>query len=278
MSVKSIATDNLRHMKDSEGLIIQGCGGYLDEWVEGINQMLTESEILLDGTQFENASTFEHDKVTCLLFPFENGVKLDMGNLALWRLQTHENFGGTWLSDYIPNRLGGFLTEYQTEQKIGEDNVDCRDEDIGREKSILFINAKRNGYAPDQCGKTMTVGELMSYLEDFDSESKIYLSHDNGYTYGSISERDFEESEDLNEEENRDEGMDMAMIVTFPGMAAQQESVSISGNMRWSYKKRMESGDFNCCCPAYGFDLKDAQLTINEEQSEIIRRIFSLYL
>lgn len=33
------------------------------------------------------------------------------------------------------------------------------------------------------------------------------------------------------------------MIVTFPGMAAQQESVSISENMRWSYKKRMESGD-----------------------------------
>lgn len=26
------------------------------------------------------------------------------------------------------------------------------------------------------------------------------------------------------------------MIVTFPGMAAQQESESISGNMRWSYK------------------------------------------
>lgn len=45
------------------------------------------------------------------------------------------------------------------------------------------------------------------------------------------------------------------MIVTFPGMAAQQESESISGNMRWSYKKRMESGDFNCCAPAYGFDL-----------------------
>ena len=29
------------------------------------------------------------------------------------------------------------------------------------------------------------------------------------------------------------------MIITFPGMAAQQESESISGNMRWSYKKRM---------------------------------------
>ena len=45
--------------------------------------------------------------------------------------------------------------------------------------------------------------------------------------------------------------LNMEMIVTFPGMAAQQESESISGNMRWSYKKRMESGEFNCCSPAY---------------------------
>jgi hypothetical protein len=29
----------------------------------------------------------------------------------MWRLQTHEQFGGTWLSDYVPNRLGGFVSE-----------------------------------------------------------------------------------------------------------------------------------------------------------------------
>lgn len=61
-------------------------------------------------------------------------------------------------------------------------------------------------------------------------------------------------------------------------MAAQQESESISGNMRWSYKKRMESGEFNCCNPAYGYILKDGQLMINEPQAAIIRRIFDLYL
>ena len=61
------------------------------------------------------------------------------------------------------------------------------------------------------------------------------------------------------------------MIVTFPGMAAQQESESISGNMRWSYKKRMESGDFNCCAPAYGFDLIDGNLVINETEAVVVR-------
>lgn len=68
------------------------------------------------------------------------------------------------------------------------------------------------------------------------------------------------------------------MIVTFPGMAAQQESESISGNMRWSYKKRMESGEFNCCTPAYGYILKDGQMIVNESEAAVVRRIFDLYL
>ena len=46
--------------------------------------------------------------------------------------------------------------------------------------------------------------------------------------------------------------MNMEMLVTFPGMAAQKESENISENMRWSYQKRMQSGEFNCCTPAYG--------------------------
>lgn len=74
------------------------------------------------------------------------------------------------------------------------------------------------------------------------------------------------------------EKLNMEMIVTFPGMVAQQESVNISGNLRWSYQKRMQSCDFNCTCPAYGFDLKDGELVINETEAAVIRRIFDLYL
>lgn len=68
------------------------------------------------------------------------------------------------------------------------------------------------------------------------------------------------------------------MIVTFPGMAAQQESESISGNMRWSYKKRMEAGEFNCCNPAYGYIMENGHLTVNESEARVVRRIFDLYL
>ena len=64
----------------------------------------------MDGTEFQEVSVFEHDGLTCILYPFED-VKLDMGKFAIWRLQTHETFGGAWLSDYVPNRLGGFRKE-----------------------------------------------------------------------------------------------------------------------------------------------------------------------
>ncbi len=72
--------------------------------------------------------------------------------------------------------------------------------------------------------------------------------------------------------------LNMEMIVTFPGMAAQQESMSISRNMRWSCQKRMESGEFNCCFPAYGYDLIDGQLVPKDEEMKTVRRIFTLYL
>ena len=72
--------------------------------------------------------------------------------------------------------------------------------------------------------------------------------------------------------------MNSEMFATFPGMIAQQESISISQNMRWSYQKRMNSGEFNCCAPAYGFDLINGKLVVNETESAVIRRIFDLYL
>ena len=40
----------------------------------------------------------------------------------------------------------------------------------------------------------------------------------------------------------------------------------------------MESGEFNCCAPAYGFDLINGKLVINETEAAVIRRIFDLYL
>lgn len=120
MSVKTISKDELRRMEGSEGLILQGCGGNLDEWIDGINDMLTEDGILLNGTRFHDCSTFEHERVTCLLFPFSDDISVNTGKLAMWRLRTHGSFGGTWLSDFVPNQLGGFITCAESAEESNE--------------------------------------------------------------------------------------------------------------------------------------------------------------
>lgn len=51
MSVQEISKDRLRRMENQEGLILQGCGGDLQEWVDGINEILTEEGILKKGGQ-----------------------------------------------------------------------------------------------------------------------------------------------------------------------------------------------------------------------------------
>lgn len=65
---------------------------------------------------------------------------------------------------------------------------------------FVKINARREGYGVDQCRNTMTVKELIEYLEQFNDKSPVYLSHDNGYTYGSITAFDIKEVDEENEE------------------------------------------------------------------------------
>lgn len=115
VEIKEITTDDLRQMSNREGLIIQGCGGDLQVWVDGINDLLTIENVLRNGTRMEHVSAFTHEGVSCLLFHLED-ADVDVGKLAIWRLQTHGSFGGTWLSDYVPNRLGGFLSTQPEEE------------------------------------------------------------------------------------------------------------------------------------------------------------------
>ncbi len=127
MSIKHIAADELRRMKGKEGLVLQGCGGEPQEWLDGINGLLTDEGILLNGSKFENISVFKCGDTTNILFPFADGVQLAVGKLAMWRLRSHAQFGGTWLSDFVENRLGGFFADEPAEWKkpdcklIGED-------------------------------------------------------------------------------------------------------------------------------------------------------------
>lgn len=62
-------------------------------------------------------------------------------------------------------------------------------------KKYLTIETHRDGYSVGQCGHTLTVEELISYLEQWDDDTPVYFSNDNGYTYGSIRFDDINEDE-----------------------------------------------------------------------------------
>lgn len=68
------------------------------------------------------------------------------------------------------------------------------------------------------------------------------------------------------------------MLTALFASFAQAESESISGNMRWSYQRRMQAGTFNTCRAPYGYRLEHGKLFIQEDEAEIIRYIFEEYL
>lgn len=71
----------------------------------------------------------------------------------------------------------------------------------------IIIEARREGYSPDQIDSTMTVGELIEALSEYGYDTPVLLGHDrwtngNFYTYGGITWNCFEEREDEEEEED----------------------------------------------------------------------------
>ena len=165
MTIKNITTNDLRKMNNKEGLILQGCGGEVKEWVDGINDILTENGILLDDTKFDDVSVFQNDGVTCILYPFDN-VHLDVGKLSMWRLQSYTAFAGTWLSDYVNNKLGGFEPEQNKAEKV---KPDC--ELIGQDGNIFNLmgiashTLKQNGMADEAKEMCSRVTSSGSYCE-----------------------------------------------------------------------------------------------------------------
>lgn len=169
MSVKTVNTEELRSMSSTEGLVLQGCGGELKEWIDGINGLFKRSGILLEDSEFkeDDCYTFKNGDLTCLLFPFSDDISIDLGKMAMWRLQTHQDLGGTWFSDYVDNRLGGFIKENDSPEEKAK--PDCaligEDGNIFNLMGIASRTLKENGMAneaKEMCERVMSSG---SYYE-----------------------------------------------------------------------------------------------------------------
>lgn len=191
--IKKISISELRYMSESEGLVLQGCGGDLNEWLDGINNLFKEKAILLDDSTFKNIYFFEYNNVGCLLFPF-NEAKLDIGKLSMWRLQTHNQFKGTWLSDFITNKLGGFANkETESVNSIQKPNCPL----IGADSNIFNILgiAKKNLRENGMRNQEKEIAERVYAAGSYDEALGIITEYVNP-----VSVEDIEESSDENME------------------------------------------------------------------------------
>ena len=71
---------------------------------------------------------------------------------------------------------------------------------------------------------------------------------------------------------------DGELRLTIMASIAQEESRKTSERVKWGQKRRMEAGVVfgnNCI---YGFDLTDGQLTVKEDEAEVIRHIYHKFL
>ena len=165
MSIKTVKAEELRRMNGAEGLILQGCGGDPQEWLDGINGLFTDEGILKNGSRFENISVFQNGSLTNILFPFEDSLELDMGKLAMWRLRSHEQFGGTWLSDYVPNKLGGFIENAAPERKKPDCKLIGEDGNIFNLMGLAARTLRRNGLTEQATEMTERITGCGSYDE-----------------------------------------------------------------------------------------------------------------
>lgn len=80
------------------------------------------------------------------------------------------------------------------------------------------------------------------------------------------------------------EGIDTAtmsseILLALSGVQAQEESISLSNNMRWSYQQRMKKGEFLGTSATYGYCLiNSGKEIINESEAQILVLIKGLYL
>ena len=81
------------------------------------------------------------------------------------------------------------------------------------------------------------------------------------------------------EEEGLDSGKpaDFTMISVKAAMA-EQESISTAENGRMANRQRMKMGTFVQSNPPIGYTLNGTEFEVNEEQAEVIKRIFAEYL
>lgn len=71
------------------------------------------------------------------------------------------------------------------------------------------------------------------------------------------------------------QSMESELMLTILSSLAENESISISENNKWSIQKRFRNGTYKLSYPPYGYDYIDGQIVVNKKQAEVVKRIFT---
>ena len=78
------------------------------------------------------------------------------------------------------------------------------------------------------------------------------------------------------EKENLDTGsMESELLLSIMSSLAENESISISENAKWSVRHRFQNGTFKAGCAPYGYTVSNGEYQINEAEAPWVRYIFS---
>src|SRR5699024_10233163 len=72
--------------------------------------------------------------------------------------------------------------------------------------------------------------------------------------------------------------MESELMLSILSSLAENESVSLSENSKWSIRQQFKRGTYKLSYPPYGYDYIDEQVVVNEEQAQVVRRIFNSVL
>lgn len=116
-SIKSIDENELRFMSDSNGLVFKASDDVQNQ-LDSINALLTQKQVLLNGTTFNEAYVFYNkNKEKHILLLLTNDVHI---NLHM-RFYFECCLGGMSLSEYVDSFLDGFIYSIGVKQKYYSD-------------------------------------------------------------------------------------------------------------------------------------------------------------
>lgn len=164
MSIKTVTADELRRMNGKEGLVLQGCGGDPQEWLDGINGLLTDEGILKNGSRFENISVFQNGYLTNISSPLRTAWTSTWASSPCGDcIPTNSSAALGFRTS--PDRLGGFISEHEPNKTKPDCKLIGEDGNIYNLMGLAARTLRKNGLTEQATEMTERITACGSYDE-----------------------------------------------------------------------------------------------------------------